>query len=60
MKALVLESPFKKLIKKTAIQVFSCEVREVFKSNFFCRIALVTAYAPQVAASVFFENRNDN
>ena len=48
------------LFKKTTIQVFSCEVREIFKSTFFDRIPLVTASAPPVAASVFFKNRNSN
>ena len=43
------------LLKKTTIQVFSCEVREIFRSTFFYRIPLVTASAPSVAASVFLK-----
>ena len=59
----MLESPFKNLagwrpptlLKKATIQVFSCEVREIFKSAFFCRIPLITASAPPVAASIFLK-----
>ena len=40
--------------KKASKQVFSCEVYETFKNNFFLNRTPVTASAPPVAASGFF------
>ena len=41
-------------LKKTPTKVFSCEVSEIFKNNFFYRTPPVTASALPVADSAFF------
>ena len=42
----MLESPFHFIEKETPTQVFSCEICDIFKNNFFYR-------TPPVAAPVF-------
>ena len=50
-----LQAEGKQPYRKTSpTQVFSCEVCKIFKSTFFYRIPLVTAFAVTVASSVFF------
>ena len=48
-------------IKKTTGQLFfPAKFAKFLRASFFCRIPMVTASAPPVAASVFFKNSDSN